>query len=195
MRCLLVYCHPSPESFNAAIRDAAIAGLSTAGHEVRQLDLYAEAFDPVLGEADWRDYLIPEVNERPVADQLAALRWAEALIFVYPTWWYGLPAILKGWLDRVFVPHATFDVPTETTPMRPKLTHIRKLAVITTCGAPWWWSKMIGEPGRRTILRGIRALCHRRCRRLYLALYKMDTVSADERARFLARVRRAMTGF
>ena len=50
MRCLVIYSHPSPLSFNAAIRDAAIEGLEAAGHEVRQIDLYADCFDPVLGE-------------------------------------------------------------------------------------------------------------------------------------------------
>ena len=53
----------------------------------------------------------PGINEVPVADQLDHLRWAEGLVFVYPTWWYSLPAMLKGWIDRVWVPFATFELP------------------------------------------------------------------------------------
>ena len=176
MRLLVVYCHPDPESFNAAIRDEAVAALGRAGHEVTLLDLHAEGFEPVMGREERRGYHTRGDNERPVAGHLALLRRAEGLLFVYPTWWYGLPAMLKGWLDRVWVPHATFTMPEDGRPIRPLMTHIRLLGAITTCGAPWWWSKVVGEPGRRTILRGIRALCARRCRTLWLAHYTMDSL-------------------
>ncbi|MGL4976248.1 MAG: NAD(P)H-dependent oxidoreductase, partial [Bosea sp. (in: a-proteobacteria)] len=111
MRALVVYCHPVPESFTAAVRDRVLAGLAKAGHETKLLDLYAMEFNPVLGAQERRDYHTPGLNEEPVAEHLEALKWCEMLIFVYPTWWYGLPAMLKGWLDRVWVPHATFKIP------------------------------------------------------------------------------------
>src|SRR5262249_53562891 len=100
MRILLVYCHPCGESFVAAVRDAAVAGLEAAGHEVRIGDLYAIGFDPVMSAEERRGYHEPGSNEKPVAEHLAMLRWCEGLVFVYPTWWYGPPAMLKGWLDR-----------------------------------------------------------------------------------------------
>ena len=192
MNILVIYSHPVPESFNAAIRDTTVEALGKAGHTVRLLDLHAEGFDPVMGCDERRAYHTRHENEARVADHLALLREAEGLIFVYPTWWYGLPAMLKGWLDRVWVPHATFTMPEDGQPIRPLMTHIRFLGVITTCGAPWWWSKFVGEPGRRTILRGIRALCARRCRTLWMAHYKMDFSTAESRAAFLARVGRAL---
>lgn len=190
MRVLVVYAHPCGESFNAAVRDRLLGGLSAAGHEVRVADLYAEGFDPVMGDAERRGYHAPGANEAPVAGELERLRWCEALVFVYPTWWFGLPAILKGWLDRVFVPHATFTMPTETQRPAGQLTNIVDIAVVTTCGATWLVSKFVGEPGRRTILRGIGGLCAPGGRRRYLALYRMDTVSFDKRATFLDRVDR-----
>ncbi len=192
MNILVVYSHPVPESFNAAIRDAAVEALSRAGHSVRLLDLHAEGFDPVMGCDERRAYHTRGENEALVADQLALLREAEGLLFVYPTWWYGLPAMLKGWLDRVWVPHVTFALPEDGQAIRPLMTHIRFLGIITTCGAPWWFSKLIGEPGRRTILRGIRALCARRCRTLWLAHYKMDSSTAESRAAFLERIDRRL---
>lgn len=195
MHVLVVHCHPCTESYAAALRDAVIEGLGAAGHEHRLIDLYAAGFDPVMSAEERRLYHEPEINRRPVEDHLDALFWAEALVFIYPTWWYGLPAMLKGWFDRVFIPHVAFEMPTATRPMRPKLQHIRKIAVVTTCGAPWLFSKLIGEPGRKTILRGVRALCAPRCRTRYLALYRMDSVSAENRARFLDRVRRTFAGF
>jgi putative NADPH-quinone reductase len=188
MRILLVYCHPCEESFNRAICDTAMTALAETGHDVRLLDLYAVGFDPAMGPDERRGYHTPKSNELPISEHLALIKWAEALVFVYPTWWFGLPAMLKGWLDRVFVPHATFVMPDSSHPMGPLLTNIRRIAVITTCGATWWLSKFVGEPGRRTILRGIRWLCHPKCRTSYLAHYKMDTSTPASRARFLNQV-------
>jgi len=189
---LVVYCHPVAESFSAAIRDTAVEALQEAGHQVRLLDLYADGFDPVMGCDERRAYHTRDLNEAPVADHLALLRESDGLLFVYPTWWYGLPAMLKGWLDRVWVPHATFTLPEDGRPIRPLMTHIRFLGAVTTCGAPWWWSKFVGEPGRRTILRGIRALCARRCRTFWLAHYEMDSSTAESRAAFLARLQQKL---
>ncbi len=165
-----------------------MATLTGAGHEVRLLDLYAEGFDPVMWADERRDYHTQGDNTRPIADHLAHIKWADMLVFVYPTWWFGLPAMLKGWLDRVWVPHETFILPAEDGRIEPAMTHIKKIACITTCGASWWVSKLVGEPGRRTILRGIKALCDPKCRTLYLAHYKMDTSTAKSRATYLRAV-------
>ena len=102
MRVLPVVCHPDPESFTAAVRAAVGRGLARDGHEVRVADLYAEGFDPVLRRDERRGYHTAGTNELPVAAELERLRWAEALVFVYPTCWYAQPAMLKGWLERVW---------------------------------------------------------------------------------------------
>lgn len=188
MRFLLVYCHPVPESFCAALRDTVLSALKAAGHEVRLVDLYAEGFDPVMGAAERRGYNAMTLAAHPLPGHAAHLKWAEAIVFVYPTWWYGLPAMLKGWLDRVWAPELAFTVPEDGGAIRPLMTHIRRLGVVTTCGAPRWWSHLVGHPGRRTILRGMRALCARECRTLFLAHYRMDSSTQESRAAFLARV-------
>jgi NAD(P)H dehydrogenase (quinone) len=193
MKTLIVYCHPVPESFCGFVLAAALKGLKSAGHDVRVLDLYAMGFNPVMSADERRGYHTPVSNEAPIAEHLEALRWCEALIFVYPTWWYGMPAMLKGWLDRVWVPHATFSMPQETKAIGPVLTNIRILGAISTLGAPWWWWTLVMfTPGRRTLLTGIRAICARHCRTFWLGLHKMDTVSAAERAAFLAKVEKRM---
>jgi NAD(P)H dehydrogenase (quinone) len=193
MKLLVVFCHPSAESFGAAVRDAALAGLSRAGHEVMLLDLYALKFDPVMSGVEWRGYHEKGTNEVPVAEHLAQLRWCEGLIFVYPTWWYGPPAMLKGWLERVWVPHATFTMPDRGKPIGPVLTHIRLLVAISTLGSPWWWwTLIIKEPGRRILLRGLKVLCAPRCRTMWVALHRLDEASDSKRLRFLARVEKKM---
>jgi putative NADPH-quinone reductase len=188
MRLLVVHSHPCADSFNRALFDTVCQAASGAGHEVRPLDLHAEGFDPVMGAEERARYHERGVNEEPVRAHLDHILWAEGMIFVYPTWWYGLPAMLKGWLDRVWIPHVTFLMPEKGKGIRSGMRHVRLLGVVTTCGAPWWWSKLIGEPGRKTILRGIRALCARRCKTFYLAHYLMDSSTPESRAAYLKKI-------
>jgi putative NADPH-quinone reductase len=189
MRLLIIYCHPCAESFTAAIRDRALAAMQTAGHTLRLRDLYAEGFNPVLSAEERCAYHTQGENEAPVAAHLQDLRWCEGLVLIFPTWWYGPPAMLKGWLDRVWVPHATFTMPTPQKPIGPVLTHIRRLVVVTTLGSPWWWWQLgMGAPGRRMVISGLRPLLSRRCRCTWLAMHRMDTAPASARDRFLARV-------
>ncbi|MGY6635226.1 MAG: NAD(P)H-dependent oxidoreductase [Alkalilacustris sp.] len=193
MRALVIHCHPDPDSFTAAVRDRVLARLRDAGAEVRVHDLYAAGFAPVLARAEWRGYLDSPANRAPVAAEVADLQWCDTLIFTYPTWWYGVPAMLKGWMDRVLLPDVAFLMPkAEGETIRPGLQHVTRLGVFTTCGASWWLTTLVGAPGKRTILRGIRYLCAPRCRTAFAAHYLMDSSTPDSRARHLNRVDRAM---
>ncbi|HEV7252343.1 MAG TPA: NAD(P)H-dependent oxidoreductase [Mesorhizobium sp.] len=195
MRVLVVYCHPVPESFCAALRDTCLAALAAGGHEARLLDLYAEGFNPAMNARERRTY-----NDGPPADPVLLahgehLHWAEGLLFVYPTWWYGLPAMLKGWLERVWAVDIAFGLAPDGGRIKPKLQNIRRLGVVTTCGATWLVSKLIGEPGRKTLLRGMRPLFSPRCRSFYLAHYDMDRSTPESRRAYLEKVRATMGRF
>lgn len=191
MRALVIYCHPRPESFTAAIRDAVLERLAAAGAEVRLTDLYARGFDPSLSEAEHAGYLDCPANRAPVAEDVENLQWADTLIFVYPTWWYGLPAMLKGWLDRALLPDVAFVMPRgEGDTIRPGLTHITRLGVFTTCGASRLLTWFVGSPGKRTLLRGVGLICAPRVRKAFAAHYLMDSSTTESRARHLDRVRR-----
>lgn len=195
MRILLVHAHPNPLSFNHAIVERAVIALEAAGHSVDRLDLYAEGFNPVMSREERASYHTAGINLEPpfVRDHLARLKAAEGLLLVFPTWWYDMPAILKGWLDRVWVPHETFTLPTSPSePIRGLMTNLRWIGGITTTGAPWWWTKIVGEPARRVICRGIRAICARRCRTAWLSLHSMDKQSDAARTNFLTRVAEMM---
>ncbi|MBJ3775936.1 NAD(P)H-dependent oxidoreductase [Acuticoccus mangrovi] len=191
-RALVVFCHPNPQSFGAHLLAEVTTGLARPGRECRVHDLYAEGFDPAMSLEERLGYHTEGENERPVADYIASLRWCDTIVFVYPTWWFGLPAMLKGWLDRVMVPHATFAMPTEDRPMQPLLHNITTIAAVTTCGATFWQSKFVGEPGRRTLLRGFRYICHPRARTRYAALYRIDSSTPEARTTYAARVRGMM---
>jgi putative NADPH-quinone reductase len=186
-RVLVVYCHPCPESFCAAIRDAVCDALRRGGHEVDLLDLYAEGFEPAMPPDERRGYHDAGPNLTPVRRHAERVARADGLVFVYPTWWFGLPAMLKGWLDRVLVPGFAFVLRPRGAP-RPGLVHIRHVGVFTSCGASWPASWLIGFPGRRTLLRGLRANCHPRARTTYRAIYRIDTADAAAREAFLSSI-------
>ncbi len=192
MRALILYCHPKPNSFTAAVRDVVTEKLAVTGAEIRVIDLYAAGFDPNLTASDLEEYEDTTLNTRKVQSDVDDLRWCDTLIFVYPTWWYGLPARLKGWLDRVLVPGVAFAMPAEGENIRPELTHITCLGVFTTCGASWWLTRWIGAPGRRTLMRGLRLLCAPRCKTAFAAHYLMDSSTDASRKAHLTRVGRAM---
>jgi putative NADPH-quinone reductase len=193
MKALVVYCHPKDGSFNAAVRDVVLGKLRAAGADVRLTDLYRRNFQPVLTQGEWEGYLDCPSNCVPVDCDVADLRWCDTLIFVYPTWWYGLPAMLKGWLDRVLLPDVAFLMPTAANrTIRPGLRHIQRFGVFTTCGASWWLTKLVGSPGRRTLMWGVGLMCARRARKVFAAHYLMDSSTEASRKAHLARVGRRM---
>jgi NAD(P)H dehydrogenase (quinone) len=124
MNVLIVFAHPEPNSFNGAMKTLAIDTLSTAGHTVIVSDLYAEGFDAIAGPADVTDRVnnerfdlgIEQANAAnkdcfaaDVQGEIDRLFMADLLILQFPMWWYSTPAILKGWIDRVFAFGVTYD--------------------------------------------------------------------------------------
>jgi putative NADPH-quinone reductase len=191
MRALVVYCHPDPDSLVAAARDRVLAGLASAGHDARLTDLYADGFEPAMTADERRTHQDPGVapDLQRYADDLL---WADALVLVYPTWWSGQPAMLKGWIDRVWVAGVAWELPEGANLIRPLLRNVRRIVVVTTHGSPKWMNMIEGEAGKRTAFRSIRAMCSRRTRTTWCSLYGVDDSDARDRARFLDRVERTL---
>jgi NAD(P)H dehydrogenase (quinone) len=194
VRTLLVYCHPNPESLSGALYAAAQTSLKQRGHELRCIDLYAEGFEPVLSLQERVDYLQnPKAIEVKVQHHVDALRWCEHIVFVFPVWYYGPPAMLKGWLDRVWLPGVAFQPPPRKGATAvPGLRHITRLTVITHGGAPWWWLKSMGDPCKKLFMRGLRAIMAKNCRSTYLQLHNTNNVSRTECEAFIRKVRRSL---
>ena len=196
MKALVVYCHPRDGSFNAAIRDVVVGKLEAANAEVRVTDLYRSEFSPALTAHELEVYEDTALNTKPVSEDVANLKWCDTLIFVYPTWWYGLPAMLKGWLDRVLVPDVAFLMPSEERKdIARGLTHITRLGVFTTCGASRWLTFIVGAPGKRTLFRGVGFLCARPLKKAFAAHYLMDSSTPESRTAHLDRVAKTMDRF
>ena len=138
---------------------------------------------------------VGEDGETPVIDplvqsQVDLISSIDTIVFVYPTWWSGLPAILKGWLDRVWRPGVAFVQPAPGGTLGPALTDLRLIGVVTTMAAPWWVATLVmGTAGRRMLLRGLRAWSAPGTRTFWLSLHGIETTDAPRRARFVARVR------
>ena len=196
MRVHVVFAHPSPASFAGAVRDQVVRSLAEQGHEVDPLDLYAAGFDPVLAPAEWAAHVKGEANLAGVAAEVDRLRKADGLVLIFPTWWFGLPAILKGWLDRVWAPGVAFHFAPEGGGFRRGLTNIRHFAVVTSHGSPWWViGPGLGNPGKTILMRGLKPLLARGATTRFLALYDMDRPQPARLERFLVRVERAFRSF
>jgi putative NADPH-quinone reductase len=194
MNVLVVHAHPSLASYSRAVCDTAEKALRGSGHQVTVLHLDDDGFRPAMSAAERIAYHSGAPILDPQVERHAELvGQAEAIVFVYPTWWAGPPAILNGWLERVFVPGVAFQLDPRTNRVRPGLRRVRRLIGISTYGSSRLYVRMLNDPGRRTILRALRMVCARRCRRTWLALYGMDTSTRAEREAFLARVERELS--
>jgi NAD(P)H dehydrogenase (quinone) len=108
MKHLVIYTHPNPESFNHAILDTVVQTLEERGDEVRVSDLYAQDFSTVLGASDFIAFGEGNTPE-DIQKEQDSITWADNLIFIYPTWWFNRPAMLQGWIDRVFAHGFAFN--------------------------------------------------------------------------------------
>jgi len=123
MNVLIVHAHNEPQSFNATLKDLAVTELGMLGHTVLVSDLYAMKWNPVASPADFGDtanpdYLVYALEQRhnhghrtlapDVQAELDKLLWADLVIFNFPIYWFSMPAIMKGWIDRVFVSGAVY---------------------------------------------------------------------------------------
>jgi putative NADPH-quinone reductase len=196
MKTLVVYVHPVEGSFNSCVRDVVVEYLSNNDHEVRLRDLYAENFDPFLSANERALHHTSPTTRPELARDVDDLRWCEAIVFVYPTWWSGLPAMLKGWIDRTWMNEVAWVLPSGANTIRPQLTNIRRLVAVTTHGSSKLVNALQGEPGKRIISRSIRLMCNRWCRARWIALYGVDNSTLADREKYLAtigqRVERAL---
>lgn len=131
MNVLIVYAHPNPLSFNKSILKAINSAFKDKGDSVRIKDLYAERFDPVLGESQ-----LSLQNEGKLPDDIKReqkqITWADTIVITYPLWWFDRPAILKGWFDRVFTNGFAFSY--DESGVQGLLRGRRAIVVVTAGG-------------------------------------------------------------
>lgn len=194
MRVLVVYCHPVETSFHAALHQEVLRNLHAAGHEVDDWDLYAEGFDPVMSREERLGYHEVPGNRLPVQGHIDRIQRAEAIVFCFPTWCFGLPAMLKGWFDRLLMPGVAFDI-SDPANVKPMLTHIKRISAVVTYGRPRWMAWYMGDPPRKIVTRYMKRLTAARARVDFHAHYHMNVATPTQLARFKQRVGQAMARF
>lgn len=186
MRALVVIAHPLDDSLCKSLAKAAIATLRERGHTVEVLDLHDCGFDPVLTADERRAYYRNGSGDQEMTQQL---RDAEILLLVFPTWWFGFPAILKGWFDRAWIPGTAFDNAPDNSAIMPRLTSLRHAVAITTLGSPRWVDWLVlRQPVKRILKRAIIGACAPQAKFHYLALHRAEAVSKLRFDQFAAKI-------
>ena len=189
---LIVLAHPDATSLCAVMSDDVRTALTQKGHQVRMLDLYADDFDPVMSAADRVAYETDDPIVDPMVRSHADLvNRADALVFVYPTVTGGLPAMLKGWLERVLVTGVAFELDAKTNKIKPAMRQVRRIGVVTTTPSTRLSTAVRNDAGRRSLHRTLRLICHPLTRRTFLAQYRADRKSLPEQNIFRDRVQKA----
>jgi putative NADPH-quinone reductase len=193
MNCLIVKAHPLSDSLSASLAQQAIDLLQSAGHDVDVEDLYTSKFDASMSESERRSYYDGPYSGQHVAPQISRLRQADAIVLVFPTWWFGFPAILKGWFDRVWAPGVAYDHTDEYDRIKPRLTRLRHMLAVTSLGSPWWVDRLVlRQPVKRVLKTAIVGTCAPQCSFEMLSLYKSEQLTPAQVKRFGERMERVL---
>ncbi|MCI1641960.1 MAG: NAD(P)H-dependent oxidoreductase [Actinomyces sp.] len=186
---VIVYAHPYPGSFSRAVLEAATAGAADAGRETEVIDLCADGFAPAYDESELALFHEGGTRDPLVERYQRLLERADALVLIAPVWWNDIPAILKGFIDKVMKQKWAYE-PTATGTRGVLGTWIRSVTVLTTSTSPTWYLRAAcGNPIGSVLLGStFRQLGVRR--RRWLNLGRISGGGAQRRGKHLARVRR-----
>ncbi|WP_243322038.1 NAD(P)H-dependent oxidoreductase [Geothrix sp. SG200] len=184
-RILVILGHPRVESFCGALASAYAAGARAAGFEVLRLDLASLAFEPNVRTPSPRDQAL----EPDLARAQALIRWADHLVFVYPAWWGTVPALLKGFLDRVLTPGFAFAADEDDPATWAKLLKGRSAHLLVTLDTPTWAYRLIyRQPGHQAMRRATLGFCG--VAPTFISTFApVKSSTAEVRARWLDRAR------
>ena len=193
MKWLVVIGHPLSDSLCCSLSEVVTENLTAANHEVTVKNLYAECFSPQLTAVERKSYYTDSYNYSDIKKDVQQLREAEGIVLLFPTWWFGFPAILKGWIDRVWAPGIAYDHASDFGPIEPKLLKLRKVLVVTTLGAPWWIDFFVmRRPLKKIIKYAILGACARKSKLTYLSLYKSEKIKAEKVDNFKRKIGRCL---
>lgn len=188
MKCLVVIAHPLADSLCNSLTAKAIEQLTKNGHEVIEENLYAEDFKPALTADERRSYY-GEFNTSELGDSVTHLLEADALVLVFPTWWFGFPAILKGWFDRVWAPGIAFENADDLGAIKPKLNKLKNVLVITTLGSPWWVDRLVMfQPVKRIVKLALLGACAKNAKLDFLSLYSSEKLGQNAVEKFISKI-------
>ncbi|RLE19595.1 MAG: flavodoxin family protein [Actinobacteria bacterium] len=193
MLVVLVLADPTPGSFSHHLSERAGAGLRAGSHEVIELDLCELGFRVEMTAEERAAYHGDEpICDPMVAEHVEIIQRADAIVFIYPTWSSGVPAILKGWFERVMVPGVAFRFDDRTGKVRPALGNVRHIIGISTYNSSRATVRAMTDSGRRTITRAFRVNTGFKTRTRWFGFYDLATSTEAQRSEFAAHVEREM---
>lgn len=181
MRILLILGHGATHSFCRELAQRYQQGALAQGHQLRWLDLAQLDFDPILHQG----YQQIQPLEPDLQQAQADILWAEHLVFLYPIWWGALPALLKGFIDRVFLPGFAFKYRPNSHGWEQLLRGRSAQLLVTMDSPPWYYRWFSGAPGHRQMQRTILQFCGIRPVRIQ-SFGPMRNSSPEQRQRWLA---------
>lgn len=195
MKCLVVTAHPLSDSLCKSLTLEVLSELKQTGHEVMVEDLYEKSFDPRLSQAERYSYYAESgYDQNSLPQEIERLLEAEAIILLFPTWWFAFPAILKGWFDRVWAPGVAYDHADDYGPIKPRLKNLKKMMVITTLGSPWWVDYLIlWRPVKRNLKIALLATCAPQCQLEYLSLYQCERLQPKKVNAYIAKIKQSLS--
>lgn len=190
--CLLVSCHPLEDSLCHHLVARVEAGLKANGVAYEHLDLYKRGFAAPLSAAERGSYF-GDFDDSGVRAEIAQLKRTETVILVFPTWWFGMPALLKGWFDRVWAPDVAFVHVPATGSISPILDNLKHCLAITTLASPWKVDRLLlHQPIKRVLKGGILKGCAPQATLEMLSLYGVNVLDEQRLDAFRGKIDRAV---
>jgi len=190
VNCLVVIAHPLESSLCRYLSSEAISHLKSKNYQVNVKDLYQEGFSPVLTPAERESYYQKQFDINQLKTDIEQLQNAEILVLIFPTWWFGFPAILKGWFDRVWAPGYAYDHASDLGAISPKLSNLKEVKVITTLGSPWWVDNLLlWQPVKRILRIALLGSCSRGIKFKMVSLYNSEKVPKAKLEKFIAKIK------
>ncbi len=192
-RALIVVAHPKQDGFSNVLAQSFSDALCAAGKEVDIVDLYRDNFDPRLSADELDEYGSPNFEDVLVSKYVDLIRKANVLVFVYPTWWFNYPAILKGFFDRIFLPGVAFVTNQESGRIARNLHNIDWVVNVTTAASSFWiYQVLMRNPTARLIRRAIGPFFSKQARFRSLTLHGIEETTEESRQAFAGRATRTL---
>ncbi|RCU43883.1 flavodoxin family protein [Chryseobacterium lacus] len=195
MRTAIVFNHPNEGSYCNAILNAVTTGLQKANHEIDLMHLDNDGFNPVMSKADLKAF----VNHKPIDPQVTdynnRLEKADHLIFIFPIWWDLMPAMTKGFIDRVLSPGVVYDHHPRGFGLVPLLKKLKSITIITTMNKPKiMYSLLIGNLIRKAMLRSVfKTMGYKNLN--WISFTSVKSVSQEKRAEWLSNLENRFSKF
>jgi len=189
MKVTIVFNHPYEGSYCNAILNAVIKGLQKANHEIDLIHLDKDNFNPVMTSADLKAFIDKKPIDPKVIEYKQRLEQADHLVFIFPIWWELMPALTKGFIDKVIFPGVAYDyMNASNILMKPLLTNIKSVTMITTMNTPCWlYWLLFGNAIKKAMLLGtFFKMGYKNCK--WITFNKVKMVTQEKRTAWLTKL-------